>query len=99
VERGKPEVPVEWMNSEWKRRGLRKSVQLTISRCLGPCELSNVVAVSSAAGLVWLGNLRGLHCYVELVEWASRCQSAGRRLPLPEQLTEFRFDPFASAEA
>jgi hypothetical protein len=53
-----------------------------------------VVAVSFATGSVWLGNLRGFECYEQLVEWASRCQAAGERLPLPEQLSEFRFEPF-----
>jgi len=35
VERGLREVPVEWLKSEWRRRGELKRVQLTISGCGG----------------------------------------------------------------
>jgi hypothetical protein len=36
VERGLREVPVEWLKSEWRRRGPLKRVQLTIIGCVGP---------------------------------------------------------------
>jgi hypothetical protein len=39
TERGKPEVPVEWLKAQWKARGLLKNIQLSISGCLGPCDL------------------------------------------------------------
>jgi len=47
VERGRPEVPAEWLKAEWRRRGLLKRLQLTISGCLGPCDVPNVVVVAS----------------------------------------------------
>jgi hypothetical protein len=31
VGRGLPEVPVEWLKGEWRKRGLLKRVQSTIS--------------------------------------------------------------------
>src|ERR1700758_1593557 len=50
VERGLPEVPVEWLKSEWRKRGLLKRVQLTISGCVGPCDVPNVIVITSSAG-------------------------------------------------
>ena len=50
TEKGHPEVPVEWLKKEWKLRGLLKRVHLTITGCLGPCDVPNVVAITSFEG-------------------------------------------------
>ena len=97
--RGKPEVPVQWIKEQWKSRGLLKTVQLTISGCLGPCDLSNVVAVHSASEHFWLGNFHEFQQYSDLLEWAEQCRNAGQLLPLPAQLDQFRFDPFRTSMA
>ena len=94
TDRGKPEVPVEWLKVEWRRMGLLKNVQLTISGCLGPCDLSNVVTISDFSGSIWLGNIRHLYQYQALVDWAFDSKVAGRLLPLPEEFADCRFDPF-----
>jgi len=99
VERGKPAVPVDWIKKEWKGRGLKKSIQLTISGCLGPCDLPNVVSISSKEETVWLGTLCRFQDYAVLVEWASASGRTGRLLPLPEELTEFRFSPFRGGDS
>jgi cobaltochelatase CobN len=87
------------MKEEWKRRGLKKSIQLTISGCLGPCDLSNVVSISSAEQTVWLGRLRNFASYLALLEWATDSRQVGRVLPLPRELSELRFDPFHKQDA
>jgi hypothetical protein len=99
VERGKPAVPADWIKKEWKERGLKKSIQLTISGCLGPCDLPNVVSISWKEETVWLGTLCRFQDYAVLVEWASASGRAGRLLPLPEELTEFRFSPFRGGDS
>jgi cobaltochelatase CobN len=99
VAKGKPAVPVDWMKKEWKERGLKKSIQLTISGCLGPCDLPNVVSISSKEEMVWLGTLCRFQDYAVLVEWASAGGRTGRLLPLPDELTEFRFSPFRGGDS
>jgi cobaltochelatase CobN len=47
---GKPPVPVDWLKKEWRARGLLKRVQLSVSGCLGPCDLPNVVAIADEGG-------------------------------------------------
>ena len=42
TQNGRPEVPVEWLKEEWRKRRLLKRFQLSISGCLGPCDLPNV---------------------------------------------------------
>lgn len=95
TERGLPEVPVAWLKSEWRERGLLKRVQLTISGCVGPCDVPNVVVVTSAAGTEWLGHVDRLEQYRSLVEWAVRCRDAGEMLELPLEFQRCKIDPFA----
>lgn len=92
--RGKPEVPVDLLKREWRQRGLLKTVHLSISGCLGPCDLANVVSISSAAGTVWLGALHELRNYTTLLEWAQASKNAEYPLPVPSELSVFRFNPF-----
>ncbi len=96
VERGLPEVPVEWLKSEWRKRGLLKRVQLTISSCVGPCDVPNVVVITSSSGTEWLGNIVKFDQYRSLVEWAVRCRDAGEMLALPREFHECRISPFGS---
>ena len=94
VDKGKPEVPVDWMKDQWKKHGLKRSIQLTISGCLGPCDLPNVVSVASAEQTVWLGCFRKFAHYAALLEWALASRDAGCALPFSRELNELRFDPF-----
>ena len=94
TDRGKPAVPVEWLKTEWRRRGLLKNIQLTISGCLGPCDVPNVVLIAMAEENIWLGNIDRFDYYREIVEWAAESKTAGRMLPLSKELLRHRLDPF-----
>jgi hypothetical protein len=96
TERGLPEVPVEWLKNEWRKRGLLKRVQLTISGCVGPCDVPNVVVIASASGTDWLGNFERIEQYRTLLEWAHRCRDAGEMLALPSEFQRYRISPFCS---
>lgn len=96
VERGKPEVPVERMKHEWRARGLSKFVQLSVSGCLGPCDVINVVRISADDDDMWLGNLRSIDDYLDIVKWAEESKVAGKPSPLSPGMKERRFNPFRS---
>jgi cobaltochelatase CobN len=95
TDRGLPEVPVERLKAAWKEEKLNRSVQLTISGCLGPCDLPNVALVITPEGDLWLGRLAGGALYESLIDWARECHREGRLVPLPEELSAHRFDRFA----
>ena len=97
TEKGHPAVPVTWLKEQWKARRLNKHVQLTISGCLGPCDLSNVVSIGSVLGTTWIGGLETQHEYDQLLDWASRTAQQQRVLPLPAALTACVFDRFRDA--
>lgn len=91
-----PEVPVEWLKSEWRKRGLLKQVQLTISGCVGPSDVPNVVVISSSTGTEWLGNIVEFDRYRSLLEWAMRCRDAGEMSALPREFEARKINPFSS---
>jgi hypothetical protein len=97
TDRGLPEVPVDRIKAIWKAEKLNRAVQLTISGCLGPCDLPNVAVVVTAAGTEWFGRLAGDAIYDAIIAWARACQEAGSTLPLPENLNRLRFERFALA--
>lgn len=100
VDPGKPAVPVDWLKAEWKAHKLLKHVHLTISGCLGPCDLVNVVSVASERGTTWPG---GLDCFDDfddfaaLAGWAVRVARQERLLPLPPALEAHVFQRFHPA--
>lgn len=99
VDRGHPEVPVDRLKAAWKAAGLNRAVQLTISGCVGPCDLTNVAVVVTSSGTSWYGRLGGDADYDALLSWAVQCREAGRVLPLPELLRDRHFQWLASAPA
>jgi hypothetical protein len=72
-------VPSEWLKEEWRKRGLLKRFQLTVSGCVGPCDVPNVVVVNSESGSQWL---------------AVRCVEVGHLLELPREFKDHRLQPW-----
>ncbi len=91
---GRPPVPVEWLKKEWRARGLLKRVQLSISGCLGPCDVPNVITIANQNCTWWLGGITEFEQYRTLVEWASRSRDAGELLPLPNEFLQKTLNPF-----
>ena len=96
VERGRSEVPIYELKSLWKNYGLRKKVQLTVSGCLGPCDMHNVALLMSASGQIWLGNLRKKAHFNALVEWAREVIQKGSEARLPQILEPHQFERWES---
>jgi hypothetical protein len=94
VDRGKPEVPVDWLKAEWKAARLNPYIQLTISGCLGPCDLPNVVAVLTETGQQWIGRLNQREHYEALLQWGRVCGAARRIEPPPPVLRRHFFERF-----
>jgi hypothetical protein len=94
TQKDRPAVPVEWLKAEWRKRGLLKRVQLSVSGCVGPCDLPNVVVVNSESGTQWLGNITEFNQYRSLVDWAARSMEAGLLLDLPREFNEHIVQPW-----
>src|SRR3954471_5245208 len=94
TERGLPEVPVDRIKAAWKSEKLNRVIQLTISGCLGPCELPNVAVLMTPEGTTWLGKIAGEDHYDTLIAWARDSATAGAAPPVPESLEAYRFERF-----
>lgn len=98
IDRGRPEVPADHLKEIWRAEKLNRTVQLTISGCLGPCDLTNVALVMLPEGNLWLGGMAGDAVYETLVTWARSCHVERRVLPLPDELDSLRFERFQTEE-
>ncbi|MNW34500.1 (2Fe-2S) ferredoxin domain-containing protein [Paenibacillus massiliensis] len=98
TEKGKPGIPMDRLKSRWKEEKLLKSVQLTITGCLGPCDIANVVSIQTPEGPIWLGRIEEEADYDALIDWAIASRDEERLQALPERLLKYRFERF-SAEA
>ncbi len=98
TDRGRPELLVEQLKQIWRDEKLNRTVQLTISSCLGPCDLANVALVMLPEENVWLGGMEGQQVYESLVAWARSCHAEGRELPLPEHVKALQFERFQTEE-
>jgi hypothetical protein len=96
---GKPAVPVEWLKKEWRARGLLKRIQLSISGCLGPCDIPNVVTISNESGTRWLGGITEFNQYYALLDWAVSSRAAGELLPLPKEFRDHTLHPFRNPDS
>ena len=94
TQKDRPAVPADWLKDEWRKRGLLKRFQLTISGCVGPCDVPNVVVVNSELGSQWLGHITQFDQYRSLLEWAVRSVDAGHLLELPREFKNHVMEPW-----
>jgi cobaltochelatase CobN len=69
VEGGKPVVPLTRFKHEWKTRGLRTRVHLTVSGCLGPCVALNVVLFVYDGQTVWFHSVNSESDVVQIYDY------------------------------
>ena len=92
VSRGHDEVPVEFLKKAWAERNLEREIQLTISGCLGTCEMRNVVLLRTDGDRIWLGRLGEKVEYEAIVEWASNIANIEGAPNLPAVLKKLEFE-------
>jgi len=94
TDRGRPGVPEEQIKSIWKAERLNKTIQLTISGCLGPCDVANVVQIITPEGTEWFGKIERTNNYEALLNWARTCHRTRRIFPRPDSLLALQFDGY-----
>ncbi len=58
--KGFPASPLEEFKRQWKARGIRRRFHLTISGCLGPCPLANVVMLHFKGQSAWFHSINSV---------------------------------------
>lgn len=95
VERGIPEVPLQAFKGEWKARGIRRRVHLSISGCLGPCAVANVILLVLYDRTTWLHSIDTAEQVTAIFDHVERSLNAGEALPLDEFLAPFEFQRYS----
>jgi cobaltochelatase CobN len=96
--RGLPPVPLDWLKPIWKAEKLNKTIQLSVSGCLGPCDLPNVACIITPREQTWYGRLTTQEDYAVFLAWARRCRERNELLPLPTELDHLRFERWPGDE-
>src|SRR4051794_10547965 len=95
TERGFAGVPVDFYKEEYKRRKIRKLVQLTMSGCLGPCPLANVALLFFDGRPVWFQSINGEAQIRAVFDYIGQMLAADGYLPPPPELAEYVFTYYA----
>lgn len=94
TEKGFPALPLEEFKRQWKQRGIRRRLHLTISGCLGPCPLANVVLLQFRGESMWFHSINhpdDVHLIYNHVE---RMLVAETAPGLPEALSSRLFERY-----
>jgi cobaltochelatase CobN len=91
TERGFAAVPVDFYKQEYKRRKIRKLVQLTMSGCLGPCPLANVALLFFDGRPIWFQSLNDEPQIRAVFDYIDQMLAADQYLPPPPELAEYVF--------
>lgn len=95
TDRGFAPVPVARLKAVWRAEKLNRTIQLTISGCLGPCDMANVAMILTPQEVLWFRNLDQETFFDAVIAWARACHAVHRLLQWPEVLASQRFEWFA----
>ena len=98
TDKGFPAIPLEEFKRQWKERGLRRRFHLTISGCLGPCPLANVVLLQFRGQSLWLHSINSPLDVTLIYSYVERMLLRERYLEPPSELSDRRFERYIGSE-
>ncbi|MGA3201415.1 MAG: nitrile hydratase accessory protein [Bryobacteraceae bacterium] len=97
TDKGFPELSLEEFKRQWKKRGIRRRLHLTISGCLGPCPLANVVLLQFRGRSMWFHSINHPGDVNLLYDYVERMLLAESILGPPEGLMSRCFDRYLTS--
>ncbi|MBI3470368.1 MAG: (2Fe-2S) ferredoxin domain-containing protein [Candidatus Solibacter usitatus] len=94
TDKGIPPVPLDEFKRQWKQRGIRRRFHLTISGCLGPCPLANVVLILFRGQAVWLHSINRPEDVGLIYDYVERMLRQESYLDPPPELAGRRFERY-----
>src|SRR6478609_10832805 len=86
TDKGFPPLPLDEFKRQWKQRGIRRRFHLTISGCLGPCPLANVVLLEFHGRSLWFHSINQPEDVNVIYDYVERMLVAGMIMDVPEVL-------------
>ena len=97
TEKGFPPLALDAFKQQWKRRGIRRRLHLTISGCLGPCPLANVVLLQFRGESMWFHSINHPADVDLIYNFVEEMLQAEGVLEPPEALATRRFDRYLAS--
>lgn len=94
TEKGFPPLALEEFKRQWKKRGIRRRLHLTISGCLGPCPLANVVLLQFRGRSMWFHSINHTQDVNLIYDYVERMLVAEGALEIPEALKARLFERY-----
>ena len=92
TDKGFPALPLQEFKHQWKRRGIRRRFHLTVSGCLGPCPLANVVLLQFRGASMWFHSINHVEDVNLIYSYVEEMLLAESALDPPEALAERLFE-------
>lgn len=94
TDRGFTAIPLDEFKQQWKDRSIRRRFHLTISGCLGPCDMANVVLVNFRGQSTWLHSINDPEDVTRIYDYVEEMLFADRWLPPPDGLRQRHFQRY-----
>lgn len=94
TEKGFPGLALEEFKQQWKKRGIRRRLHLTISGCLGPCPLANVVLLLFQGHSMWFHSINHAEDVDLIYNYVEEMLMAGTVLDVPDRLASRKFERY-----
>ena len=99
TDKGFPALPLDEFKQQWKARGIRRRFHLTISGCLGPCPLANVVLILFRGRSLWLHSINHADDVARIYEYVEEMLRREEYLDPPPELACRSFERYVPQEA
>jgi cobaltochelatase CobN len=87
-------LPLDEFKRQWRERGIRRRFHLTISGCLGPCPLANVVLILFRGRTIWLHSINSSEDVSYIYGYVERMLLAESYLDPPAELAGRHFERY-----
>jgi len=94
TDKGFPALALDEFKQQWKQRGLRRRFHLTISGCLGPCPLANVVLLQFRGSSMWFHSINQPGDVDLIYNYVERMLQEQTNLEPPNALATRQFDRY-----
>jgi cobaltochelatase CobN len=94
TDKGFPALPLEDFKRQWKQRGIRRRFHLTVSGCLGPCPLANVVLLQFRGKSRWFHSIGNPEDVDLIYDYVEQMLEAKADLDPPESLAAREFERY-----
>ena len=99
TDKGFPPLALDDFKKQWKQRGIRRRLHLTISGCLGPCPLANVIMLQFRGKTQWFHSINQPEDVNLIYDHVERMLVAESDLDLPDALGSRLFERYLTPGA